>query len=93
MEGLIHGAAYFRNFTVGKNGNSSAELLERCSAVSYHENSSSPRINHRHFGDFTENILVAEISYRMSPVLSFCNQERLFLFIFKIGVSVVLQTT
>ena len=29
FEGLIHGGAYFRNFTVGKNGNSSAELVER----------------------------------------------------------------
>ena len=29
LEGLIYGGAYFRNFTVGKNGNSSAELLER----------------------------------------------------------------
>ena len=27
--GLIYGGTYFRNFTVGKNGNSSAELLER----------------------------------------------------------------
>ena len=50
-------------------------------------------MHHRHFGDFTENIVVAEISYRMLPILSFCNQERLFLFIFKIEVSVVLQTT
>ena len=50
-------------------------------------------MNHRHFGDFTENIVVAEIGYRLLHVLSFCNQERLFLFIFKIEVSVVLQTT
>ena len=50
-------------------------------------------MNHRHFGDFTENIVVAEISHRLLHVLSFCNQERLFLFIFKIEVSVVLQTT
>ena len=52
-------------------------------------------MNHRHFGDFTENIvnIVAEIGYRLLHVLSFCNQERLFLFIFKIEVSVVLQTT
>ena len=50
-------------------------------------------MNHRHFGDFTENIVVAEMSYRLLHVLSFCHQERLFLFIFKIEVSVVLQTT
>ena len=50
-------------------------------------------MNHSHFGDFTENIVVAEMSYGLLHVLSFCNQERLFLFIFKIEVSVVLQTT
>ena len=33
------------------------------------------------------------MSYRLLHVLSFCHQERLFLFIFKIEVSVVLQTT
>ena len=33
------------------------------------------------------------MSYRLLHVLSFCNQERLYLFIFKIEVSVVLQTT
>ena len=36
---------------------------------------------------------MAEIGHRLLHVLSFCNQERLFLFIFKIEVSVVLQTT
>ena len=49
-------------------------------------------MNHSHFGDFTENIVVAEMSYGLLHV-SLCNQERLFLFIFKIEVSVVLQTT
>ena len=83
----------FSEFYGRENGNSSAELLEIWSAVSYHENSSSSLVNHRHFGDFTENIVVAEIEYRLLHVLSFCNQERLFLFIFKIEVSVVLQTT
>ena len=35
-------------------------------------------MNHSHFGDFTENIVVAEMSYRLLHVLSFCIQDRGF---------------
>ena len=44
-------------------------------------------MNHRHFSDFTENIVVAEMSYRLLHVLSFCNQEAVFVYIQDRGFS------